>query len=231
MRPVTADGLGPRDAGGDGGPADGAEAADDEHRLVHAARGGDGAAFNRLVLRYQDAVYTLCFRLTGNTADAADAAQEAFLSAYRHLADFRGGAFRSWVFRIAANASYDLHRRRKRHPTEPLERPESEAEPPASEIADPALGPEAALLRQELAQYLQAGLLELPQDQRLAVVLCDVHAFDYQAIAAITGAELGTVKSRINRGRRRLRDYLLANRELLPATYRLTHEARGTRGE
>ncbi len=75
-----------------------------EESLVAAARAGDTASFNRLVLRHQDAVYTLCYRLTGNAEDAADAAQEAFLSAFRHLADFRGGMFRSWLMRIAANA-------------------------------------------------------------------------------------------------------------------------------
>jgi RNA polymerase sigma-70 factor (ECF subfamily) len=199
---------------------------EDEGAALAAARTGDTAAFNRLVLRYQDRVYTLCFRLTGNAEDAADAAQEAFLSAYRHLDAFRGGAFRSWLFRIAANCAYDLLRQRRRRPAESLDRPgpddaDGDA-PPALEVSDPGPGPEAAALRREAAAVIQAGLLTLPEDQRLAVVMCDLYAFDYAAIAAATGVELGTVKSRINRGRRRLRDYLLARRELWPAGYRLT---------
>ncbi len=187
-----------------------------------AAQRGDTVAFNRLVLRYQDAVYTLCYRLTGNPDDAADAAQETFLAAYRHLSDLRGGAFRSWLLRIAANTCYDLHRRRRRRPEEPLARPRASDDALPDEPADTAMGPEAAALQREFEHVVQEGLLQLPEEQRLAVVLCDVYDYDYQAIASITGAELGTVKSRINRGRRRLRDFLLSQRELLPPAYRLT---------
>src|SRR5262249_41508003 len=153
-------------------------------------------------------VYTLCVRLTGNAEDAADAAQEAFLSAYRHLDAYRGGAFRSWLFRIAANCSYDLLRQRKRRPADSLDRPAAGdpdgEELPALEVADPGPGPEAAALRREVEAAVQAGLLTLPEDQRLAVVLCDLYGFDYAAIATATEVELGTVKSRINRGRSRL---------------------------
>ncbi len=186
-----------------------------------AARRGETAAFNRLVLRYQDAVYTLCLRLLGDADAAADAAQEAFLSAYRHLGELRGASFRAWLFRIAANCCYDERRRQQRRPALPLDLPGDRDEPMTREPADPAPGPEAAMLQGELEQVVQAGLLTLPEDQRLAVVLCDLYDFDYHSIAAATGVELGTVKSRINRGRRRLRDYLLAHRELLPERYRL----------
>jgi RNA polymerase sigma-70 factor (ECF subfamily) len=199
---------------------------DDDAPTLAAARAGDMVAFNRLVLRYQDAVYTLCVRLTGNAEDAADAAQEAFLSAYRHLDAYRGGAFRSWLFRIAANCSYDLLRERKRRPADSLDRPAARDpdgdELPVLEVPDPGPGPEATALRREVEAAVQVGLLTLPEDQRLAVVLCDLYGFDYAAIAAATEVELGTVKSRINRGRRRLRDFLLERRELLPPSYRLT---------
>ncbi len=207
---------------------------DEDGATLTAARAGDTAAFNRLVLRYQDAVYTLCVRLTGNAEDGADAAQEAFLAAYRHLGSFRGGIFRSWLFRIAANCCYDALRVRRRRPADSLDgtgrRPgvEVEAATPALELPDPGTGPEGAALRREVEDLIQAGLLELPEDQRLAVVLCDLYEFDYAAIAATTGVELGTVKSRINRGRRRLRDYLLEHRELLPSRYRLTERASST---
>jgi RNA polymerase sigma-70 factor (ECF subfamily) len=202
-------------------PASGEPPVESDERDLAAARGGEIAAFNRLVLRYQDAVYTLCLRLLGNTDAAADAAQEAFLSAYRHLGELRGTSFRSWLFRIAANCCYDERRRRQRRPTSPLDLPGTHDEPGAREPADPAPGPEAAVLQGELERVVQAGLLTLPEDQRLAVVLCDLYEFDYHSIAVATGVEIGTVKSRINRGRRRLRVDLLAQRELLPERYRL----------
>jgi RNA polymerase sigma factor (sigma-70 family) len=204
---------------------------DEEGPLLAAARAGDSAAFNHLVLRFQDAVYTLCYRLTGNADDAADATQEAFLSAYRNLGAYRGGLFRSWLFRIASNCAYDLLRHRKRRPATSLDHAPRESDDggaaPALDLPDPGPGPEGAALRQELEAVIQQGLLTLPEEQRLAVVLCDLYGFDYAAIAAATEVELGTVKSRINRGRRRLRDYLVAHRELLPASYRPTEEAPG----
>jgi RNA polymerase sigma-70 factor, ECF subfamily len=213
-------------AAGAAGAADPETAEDDpDSQVVAQARGGDTAAFNRLVLRYQDAVYTLCYRLAGNGDDAADAAQEAFLSAYRHLADFRGGAFRSWLLRIAANACHDVHRRRRRRPAESLTQDREEEDSAERDVADGAPGPEAAALSGELGALLQRGLLALPADQRLALVLCDQYGYDYAAIAAITEVELGTVKSRINRARRKLRDFLVSDpirRELLPDAYRLS---------
>lgn len=199
---------------------------DEDGDALRAARAGDTAAFNRLVLRHQDAVYSLCVRLTGNAEDGADATQEAFIAAFRHLAGFRGGVFRAWLFRIAANCCYDALRVRRRRPTDSLDRlgPASASDgtpAPALDPPDLAAGPEATVLRREMAEVIQRGLLELPEDQRLAVVLCDLCGFDYAAIADTTETELGTVKSRINRGRRRLRDYLSRHGELLPSRNRL----------
>ncbi len=125
-----------------------------------------------------------------------------------------------------ANCCYDLHRARNRRPADSLGRSSAgeEEDSPARDVADPALGPEDLALKGEVEQVVQAGLLALPEDQRLAVVLCDLYGLDYQGIAEMTGVELGTVKSRINRGRRRLRDHLLQQRELLPSAYRLREE-------
>lgn len=196
----------------------------DDSLTIAQAQAGDTVAFNRLVLRYQDTVFTLCYRLTGRPEDAADACQDAFLSAYRHIAGYRGGQFRSWLLRIAANVCHDQHRARRRRPADSLDAPHrgSDGDGAPRELADHAAGPEAEALRSELGEVLQEALGTLPEDQRLAVVLCDQHGYDYVAIAEITESELGTVKSRINRGRRKLRDFLLARRELLPESYRLT---------
>jgi RNA polymerase sigma-70 factor (ECF subfamily) len=193
---------------------------------IERAQRGDRTAFNQLVVRHQDAVYTLCYRLTGNRDDAADATQEAFVSAFRHVADFRGGSFAGWLLRIASNACHDLHRYRRRRPADSLDTParDQAEEGPSRDVADSAAGPEASALHGELAAVLQDGLLALPEDQRLALTLCDQYGYDYQTIADMTGAELGTVKSRINRARRRMREYLRGHRELLPDPYRLSEE-------
>ena len=181
--------------------------AEDDSRLVALSRQGDLEAFNSLVQIYQRAAYNLCLRLLGSPQAAEDATQEAFFSAFRHIGDFRGGSFRSWLLRIAANAAKDELRRRGRRPQVPLELGPGE-EGPAPLVPYPSPGPEAVALRREVARQVQAGLLTLPADQRLAVVLSDVQGLSYEEVAQATGASLGTVKSRISRGRERLRGYL-----------------------
>ncbi len=180
----------------------------DDAPLLSRARGGDLDAFNALVERYQGLVYNVCLRMLGETAAAEDAAQETFLSAYRALERFRGGSFRAWLLRIAANLCYDELRRRRRRPL-PLEA--------AAAVPAPAeQSPHQAYLRGELAAHIQRGLAALPPDQRLALVLRDVQGLSYEEVAQAMRASLGTVKSRIARGRARLRDYLKA-RGVLPA--------------
>ena len=201
----------------------------DESATVSRAQAGDRGALNQLVIRHQDAVYTLCYRLTGNAEDAADATQEAFLSAFKHIKDYRGGAFPGWLLRIASNACFDLHRYRKRRPVASLDvPPDGSEDAPSLDVEDGAAGPELTALRGELAGVIQEGLLELPEDQRLALVLCDQYGYDYQTIADLTAVELGTVKSRINRGRRKMRDYLQRHQELLPDAYRLSESETAT---
>jgi RNA polymerase sigma-70 factor (ECF subfamily) len=192
----------------------------DEAALVRAARDGQVEAFNALVLTYQSAIYNLAYRLIGDAAAAADATQESFMAAFRHLPQFRDGhdgSFRAWLYRIATNACYDELRRHKRRPSVSLDLPEIEAR-----LVSPGELPEAAAQRVELNRAIQDCLDALPEDQRTVIVLCDVQEFDYQQIATITAQALGTVKSRINRARGRLRDCLSldAVRELLPDSYR-----------
>lgn len=185
----------------------------DEH-LVSLSKDGNLDAFNRLVDRYQSAVYSLCFRLLGERTAAEDAAQETFLAAYRAITRFQEGSFRSWLFRIAANQARDELRRRGRRPrTEPLT-PRDDPEPPAFDPPDPSPGPAEALDHAALSAGLEHALLQLPFDQRQAVLLADLHGFAYDEIAAMTGTSLGTVKSRIFRGRERLRAIIARNPEL-----------------
>jgi RNA polymerase sigma-70 factor (ECF subfamily) len=200
----------------------------DEPRLIRDAQDGDYEAFNTLVLAYQNLAYNVAYRIMGESAAASDATQDAFISAFRHLPDYRGGSFKAWLMRIVTNACYDELRRRQRRPATSLEDLVSDDGPDLeSEIAlaSPEDGPETLAQRRELADAIQRCLNGLPDDMRAVAVLCDVQGFDYSEIAASTGIALGTVKSRLSRARARLRDCLQSVRELLPAIYRLEDEA------
>ena len=193
----------------------------DEAALISAARQGRLDAFNDLVLAYQQQVYNLAYRILGDPAAAADATQETFIAAYRNLDRFRGGSFKSYLLRIVANRCYDELRRHKRRPTTSFEDfGEMDAE------ANPALvnggeGPEEYAERQEMARVIQAGIESLSPKLRVVLVLADVEGLSYQEVAEVVSIPPGTVKSRLARARARLRDYLRAQGELLPARYRL----------
>ncbi|MFQ3631616.1 RNA polymerase sigma factor [Roseiflexus sp.] len=195
--------------------------ANEELRLIMVAQRGDVESFNALVRLYEGRVYNLCYRLLGDADSAADATQDTFLSAYRHLQAFRGGSFRSWLFRIATNVCYDILRARQRRPVVSLDASCETAgeDTPSLQIADTSESPDEFALRRELARAIEAGLAQLPVDQRLVVVLCDLQGLTYEEIADVLGANLGTIKSRLSRGRARLRD-LLRQEELLPLRFR-----------
>ena len=192
----------------------------DEQALVASARKGDVRAFNQLVMLYQSIAYNLAYRILGSEDAAADATQDAFLSAFKAMSRFRGGSFKAWVMRIVTNACYDQLRARQRRPTTSLDDMEGDMDH-SPYLLDPSEQPDEFVERQELDRVIQAAILTLPADQRIVLVLSDVQGMNYQEIADSTGLALGTVKSRLSRARARLRDYLLARRELLPARYRL----------
>ncbi len=183
----------------------------DEADLVARAAAGDRSAFARLAEHYQSACYGLALRLLGDPDAAFDATQDALIHAYDGIARYRGGIFRSWILRITANASYDILRRARRRPTSEL--PGSEEG--EAELAD-ARAPNPVEIAQlgEAYRYLEAALRRLPEDQRVAVVLCDVYGMDYAEVALLTASPIGTIKSRIHRGRLRLRELLAPHREL-----------------
>jgi len=183
----------------------------DEEAVVALAVGGDRSAFARLMEHYQSACYGLAWRLLGDPDQAADATQDAFIHAYDALRSYRGGIFRSWLMRITANASYDILRRAQRRPTTVLPEPE-EGKAELPDIG--AVNPFEEAQKSELYRYLERALRLLPEDQRVAVVLCDVYGMDYGEVAAMTASPIGTVKSRIHRGRLRLREILAPQREL-----------------
>ena len=183
----------------------------DEAAVIARAASGDRTAFAQLMEHYQSACYGLAWRLLGDADNASDATQDAFIHAYRAIGSYRGGIFRSWLLRITANASYDIMRRAQRRPAGPLPDPDEGA----PELPDAgAVNPVEEATRSELYRHLEVALRQLPPDQRTAVVLCDVYGMDYNEVAAMTTSALGTVKSRIHRGRLRLRELMAEHREL-----------------
>ena len=174
-------------------------------RLVERALGGDRDAFNDLVTHHQDHLWALVVRMVPDRDQASDAVQEAFLSAWRNLARFRGGSVRSWLGRIAINSAMDAQRARKRRPSQPYPELEDDSwQPPAGAADDP----ERTVVASERSRALAAALARITADQRTAIVLFDIEGYDYHEIADLTGVSLGTVKSRIHRGRLALRGLL-----------------------
>ncbi len=194
----------------------------DEKALILAAQKGDVSAFNQLVRAYQTMVYRTAYRVMGESASAEDATQDAFVSAYKHIRAYRGGSFKAWLLRIVTNACYDQLRVRQRRPTTSLDAMlvDSDNPAPGADRAVPE-SPQDFAERQELGDAIQRGLVTLPPDQRVTLVLVDIEGFSYDEVAEATGANLGTVKSRLSRARLALRDFLQTQEELLPARYRL----------
>jgi RNA polymerase sigma-70 factor (ECF subfamily) len=167
-------------------------------QLVAAALEGERHAVDDLLRRHYDRLYGVCRRITGSDADAADAAQEALISIVRNLAKFDGrSSFSTWIYRIATNASLDELRRRRRRPA--VGSTESVGNDPAHDLVDPDAGMLIEAVADRMA--IDAALAVLPEDFRVPIVLRDVTGMDYAEIAEVLGVPVGTVKSRIARGR------------------------------
>lgn len=197
--------------------------ASDDTQLITDSQRGDVRAFNVLVERYQVRVYNLCYRMLGDPDQAADVSQDSFLSAFRNIRRYRGGSFAAWLMRIATNSCYDQLRIRQRRPSTSMSALLDDEDNAPVQFEDPAEGPDDRSLRNELAQEIQRQLDLLDPDQRLAVILSDIQGLSYDEIGGVTGWPIGTVKSRLSRGRSHLRS-LLRQGELLPARYRQDRE-------
>jgi len=189
-------------------------------RLLGAARAGDAEAFRALFTPDLDLAWRMALRITGEPASADDALQEGLISAYRALDRVEPRNLRGWFVRIVQNAARDAGRRERRHPTIQIQTHEEEgggaerrgaAELHAGRASDPA----GVVEGRELAAKLRAALREIPEERRTAILLFDVDGYTYAEIAEITGSSLGTVKSRISRGREELRSLLA---DLRPGT-------------
>ena len=182
----------------------------DDAALVARAREGDREAFTELVMHYQVPLYNMALRMVGSRDDAADIAQEAFLRAWEKLRALKGSPFKPWLFQIAVNLCYDHFRRRKRVATMPEEGQEAHVVSLGLPVPDPAERAEAG----ERARIVRDSINGLDPDLRTALILRDVNGLAYEEIAAVIGAPLGTVKSRIARARGYVQERLLMFPEL-----------------
>ena len=194
-------------------------------RLPLQDRSGATHCYNCAIEEFQTPAYNLSLRMLGDWALAEDSVQEAFASGYRAFHQFRGENLRGWMLRIVANVCRDMLRSRRSRPTVPLDPMPPDPDdlspnPAALDIPSTEESPEAHAERQELNRAIESGLASLSVDQRLAVTLVDVQGFSYEGAADVMGCSVGTVRSRLSRGRGRLRDYLRGAGELLPSRYR-----------
>jgi len=169
----------------------------DDEALLERARRGDREAFAAIVTRHQDELYTMALRILGTPADAADVVQETFLRAYVRVPVLRGQTIRAWLFRVAVNCCHDIQRRSVRRPADPLEDERGNI----VDLPDPALGPEATALSRERLMAVRQALLSIQPEFRAVVVLRDVNDLSYEEMSAALRIPIGTVKSRLNRGR------------------------------
>ena len=181
---------------------------------VCAARAGDVDAFDRLLARHEKRVFNLCLWIVGDRDEAADAAQDAFIRAYRHLPKFRGDcAFGAWVSRIAVNVARDAAKRRKRAPRDfsSLQTQDApEFDPPDAETRS---APDE-IARSQRQNAVRLALARVPENYRTVLVLFDLQGRSYEECAATLDVPLGTVKSRLSRARAALREALGDDREL-----------------
>lgn len=178
---------------------------EEEQILIKKAQAGDADAFEPLVLENQTKVYNLALRMMGNPTDAEDAAQEAFIKAWNSLKDFRGDSrFSVWLYRLTNNVCIDMLRKQKRTSAVSLTQEDDEGEELELTIPDERLSPEEELEKKELREQVQTALQALPEEWRSILVMRELGGLSYEELAAELNLEPGTVKSRLNRARKKL---------------------------
>lgn len=184
-----------------------------DQEYLERLRSGDAQAFDNLVTRYSGEIYAFLCRSTGDPEEAADLTQETFICALKAVKNFRGDSeLKTWLFRIAVNQSRNRFRwwnRRKRDVTVSLDASIGDSDARVSDsIADSSIGPEDGFIRAEREQAIVQALRSLPDAYRETIILCDVEGLTYEEIANVLSMNIGTVKSRIARGREELRKRL-----------------------
>lgn len=186
-------------------------------------RAGGSHCYNCIIEAFQRPAYNLAYRMLNDWAMAEDAVQESLVSGYRAFSQFRGENLKAWIMRIVANTCRDMLRSRRARPTtslDPLPTSPEDPTPSAVDLPSSLESPEDHAERGELRRAIVDGLATLPEERRLAVLLVDVQGMSYEEAAQVMDCSLGTVKSRISRGRGELRDFLRGTGEPLPSQFR-----------
>ena len=182
-----------------------------EQKLIERASGGDPAAFNQLMAMHEKRMYAVALRMFANREDAQDCLQEAMLRIYRAIGGFKGqSSFSTWVYRITMNTCLDELRRKKNRPSTSLDNLLDQGWSPS----DGDNAPERRAIQSETSKTLAGAIRELPEDMRSAIVLRDLQGYSYDEIAQMLDVNVGTIKSRISRGREKLREKLSKKAEL-----------------
>lgn len=182
-----------------------------EKKLIQSASGGDASAFNRLMEMHERRMYAVALRMCGNREDAQDCLQEAMLRIYRSISGFKGqSTFATWVYRITMNTCLDELRRKKNRQNTSLDNLLDMGWSPT----DGTNAPEKKAIQAETRRHIHEAIRDLPEDMRAAVVLRDIQGLSYDEIAQALDINVGTIKSRISRGREKLREKLRENAEL-----------------
>lgn len=202
----------------------------DEKAIIKQVLAGDNDAFGILVETYQDRVFNLALRMSGNTDDAFDLAQEAFFRAWRGLSGFQFEAsFSTWLFRLTSNVCLDWLRAKKRRPTVSLTSVGDEEETVQLDLPDPGMGPEELLIAAENRSTLAAAMNALPVEYRQILTLRAIDDLSYTEIAEVLQLREGTVKSRLSRARVALRNKLLQNGNKTESEASISSEGRDAR--
>lgn len=183
----------------------------DENKLIERASGGDPAAFNRLMEIHEKRMYAVALRMCANREDAQDCLQEAMLRIYRSIGGFKGqSSFGTWVYRITMNTCLDELRRKKNKQNTSLDNMLDQGWSPA----DDSSSPEKHVMQNEMRKNIADSIRDLPDDMRSAIIMRDIHGYSYEEIADMLNVNVGTIKSRISRGREKLREKLSKFSEL-----------------
>ena len=190
----------------------------DEEKLVRKAQKGDVEAFEKIISDYRSLVFNVSYRFSGNAEDAADMSQEIFIKLFKNINSFRfQSKLSTWIYKIATNTCLDIVKKKKRDLAAfslDSDMEDEDGKSFSSEVADSAPTPDVVAERNEMTNAVNRAISMLPDDYRFAIILRDIQGLSYDDIAEVVDCSVGTVKSRISRGRKNLREILLKDREL-----------------
>ncbi len=192
-----------------------------EYKLIKKAIDGDTSAFESLIIPYEKKVYNIALQMFKNEHDAYDAAQEVLIKVYKNLSKFKfESAFSTWLYRLAMNTCIDEYRKRKRHMTHTtsMDQNSDDDSKPVRQFEDHRPTPEQAVLRKERVMEVRDALDQMKEEQKLMIVYRDLQGMTYDEIATLCECNLGTVKSRIARSRKSLKDIIVKTRALQTTT-------------